>query len=29
VAAALGGQLPRLRLVEGEYSRGARLSMTV
>jgi hypothetical protein len=29
VAAVLGGQLPRLRLVEGEYSRGARLRLAV
>jgi hypothetical protein len=29
VAAALGGQLPRLRLVEGEYSRGARVRLAV
>jgi hypothetical protein len=29
VAAALGGQLPRLRLVGGEYSRGARLTLAV
>jgi hypothetical protein len=29
VAAALGGQLPRLRLVEGEHSRGARLALAV
>jgi hypothetical protein len=29
VAAALGGQLPRLRLVEGEYSRGARVALAV
>jgi hypothetical protein len=29
VAAVLGGQLPRLRLVEGEYSRGARVALTV
>jgi hypothetical protein len=29
VAAVLRGQLPRLRLVEGEYSRGARLTLAV
>ncbi|MDR2662041.1 MAG: hypothetical protein LBC31_03490 [Treponema sp.] len=29
VMAALGRQLPRLRLVEGEYSRGARLTLAV
>jgi hypothetical protein len=29
VAAALGGQLPRLRLVEGEHSRGARVRLAV
>jgi hypothetical protein len=29
VAAALGGRLPRLRLVEGEYSRGARVRLAV
>jgi hypothetical protein len=29
VAAVLGGQLPRLRLVEGEYSRGARVALAV
>jgi hypothetical protein len=29
VVAALGGQLPRLRLVEGEYSRGARVNLAV
>jgi hypothetical protein len=29
VAAALGGRLPRFRLVEGEYSRGARLTLAV
>jgi hypothetical protein len=29
VAAVLRGQLPRLRLVEGEYSRGARLALAV
>jgi hypothetical protein len=28
-AAALGGQLPRLRLVEGDHSRGARLALAV
>jgi hypothetical protein len=27
--AVLGGQLPRLRLVEGEYSRGARVALAV
>jgi hypothetical protein len=27
VAAVLGGQLPRLRLVEGEYNRGARVAL--
>jgi hypothetical protein len=29
VVAALGGRLPRLRLVGGEYSRGARLTLAV
>jgi hypothetical protein len=29
VAAALGGKFPRLRLVEGEHSRGARLALAV
>jgi hypothetical protein len=29
VAAVLGRQLPRLRLVEGEYSRGARVALAV
>jgi hypothetical protein len=29
VAAVLGKQLPRLRLVEGEWSRGARLALAV
>jgi hypothetical protein len=29
VVAALGGQLPRLRLVEGEHSRGARVSLAM
>jgi hypothetical protein len=29
VAAALGGRLPHLRLVEGEHSRGARLALAV
>jgi hypothetical protein len=29
VAAALGGQIPRFRLVEGEYSRGARLALAI
>jgi hypothetical protein len=29
VVAALGGQLPRFRLVEGEHSRGARLALVV
>jgi hypothetical protein len=29
VVAALRGRLPRLRLVEGEYSRGARVSLAV
>jgi hypothetical protein len=29
VAAVLRGQLPRLRLVEGEYGRGARLTLAV
>jgi hypothetical protein len=29
VVAVLGGRLPRLRLVEGEYSRGARLALAV
>jgi hypothetical protein len=29
VVAALRGQLPRLRLVEGEYSRGARLVLAI
>jgi hypothetical protein len=29
VVAALRGQLPRLRLVEGEHSRGARLALGV
>jgi hypothetical protein len=29
VAAVLGKQLPRLRLVEGEHSRGARLALAI
>ncbi|MDR1287122.1 MAG: hypothetical protein LBK08_05900 [Treponema sp.] len=29
VAAVLGGQIPRLRLVEGEYGRGARVTLAV
>jgi hypothetical protein len=29
VAAALGGRLPTLRLVEGEHSRGARVALAV
>ncbi|MDR1025105.1 MAG: hypothetical protein LBL56_05205 [Treponema sp.] len=29
VATVLGGQIPRLRLVEGEYGRGARVTLAV